>query len=294
MLALLAAFCLWLLGGTAFSFVWLLILLGAPWLSLGLSIPAIRSFHLRIQGRRSILMGGFGQLMLLGACKYPMPPFRGRLRLYDEMTGKKTWYDPSSGVPTGHCGGCRAELKRGRVCDYLGLWSFPCRAADDLHITVMPKPVEIAGLPDFSSPPLHCYRAGGDSPEEYELSAYRRGDSPKSLHWKLSFKTGHPIVRRLHRPEPQRLTVDMLSVGSRADLDRKFGQILWLSRHLLSRGIPHRLRVLNGRGVCLWEIGDTADLHRALSSLVCFPPAKPGQSLPADGGTWHYMPGDDG
>lgn len=294
MLALTVAVALWLVNGTHFSAFWLLTLLLTPWLSLLLSLAPMRSFSMKPGGCRSLTMGRRGQIMLLGTCPYPMPPFRGRLRLTDDMTGKKLRYDPEAGVPTEHCGGFRAELHRGRVCDYLGLWAFRPRGGEIVCITVLPRMVPIAHVPDFLNPPVHRYAAGGDSPEEYELCGYRRGDSPKSLHWKLSFKTGHPIVRRLRKPEPMVLTVDMIARGSRDELDRKYGRILWLGKHLCSLGVFHRLRVLTGRGVQVFSVSDEADLHRALTVLLHCPPAAPGETLPAIRGQWHYMPEDDG
>lgn len=292
MLALTVAVGLWLLNGTQFSAFWLKFLLLAPWLSLLLSLASICSFTMKPRGCRYVTMGRRGQIMLLGTCPWPMPPFRGRLRLIDEMTGKRLRYDPEAGIPTEHCGGFRAELCRGRVCDYLGLWAFPPRGGEAISVTVLPDAVPIAHVPDFRSPPVHRYAAGGDSPEEYELCAYRRGDSPKSLHWKLSFKTGHPIVRRLRRPEAVSLTVDMIARGSRDELDRKYGQLLWLGKHLCSLNISHRLRVLTGRGVQVFSVSCEADVRRALTVLLHCPPAGAGERLPALCGQWHYMPED--
>lgn len=291
MLALLLAFGLWLANGTAFSWIWLCVLLAVPPGCLALSLRAMVSFSMKPGGTRNLVMGHRGQIMLLGKSIYPMPPFRGKLRLRDDMTGKCRWYDPAPGVPTEHCGGFRAELVRGRVTDYLGLWAFPKGFAEPLEITVLPKPVPIASLPDFENPPIRRYIPGGDSPEEYELMPYRRGDSPKSLHWKLSFKTGHPIVRRLQKPELMTLTVDLIARGSREELDRRYGQILWLGRHLLSKDIPWRLRVLTGKGVQIDSIESEAALLQALTAALHCPVAAAGAELPAVDG-WHYMPED--
>ncbi len=292
MLALTVAAGFWLANGTHFSAFWLLFVLLIPWMSLLLSVAPIHSFSMKPGGCRNLTMGRRGRIMLLGTCPYPMPPFRGKLRLTDEISGKRFYYDPETGVPTEHCGGFRVQLRRGRVCDYLGLWAFPPRGGETICITVLPNVVPIAHVPDFLSPPVHRYAAGGESPEEYELCSYRRGDSPKSLHWKLSFKTGHPIVRRLRRPEPMVLTVDMIARGSREELDRKYGQILWLGKHLCAMGICHRLRVLTGRGVQVFSISVEADVHRALVVLLHCPPAGAEDTLPTIRGQWHYMPED--
>ena len=62
---------------------WMLLLTaaGLPWLSLLISLPAIFSFQMAPTGAGVLEMGEEAELMLLGSCAFPMPPFRGCLRV---------------------------------------------------------------------------------------------------------------------------------------------------------------------------------------------------------------------
>ena len=69
---------------------WMLLLTaaGLPWLSLLISLPAIFSFQMAPTGAGVLEMGEEAELMLLGSCAFPMPPFRGCLRVSGIWSGK--------------------------------------------------------------------------------------------------------------------------------------------------------------------------------------------------------------
>ena len=65
--------------GQWFSWVLLAVVLTFPWLSVLLSLGAIRKFQAAPAGAESLLMHTRVQLWLVGSCPFPMPPFRGTL-----------------------------------------------------------------------------------------------------------------------------------------------------------------------------------------------------------------------
>lgn len=83
----------------------LILVLALPWFSLLLSLPAMIRFRAEPSGPEKLEMGQEGQLWLLGSCPLPMPPFRGRLRLEDLLTGKQWYYQEPEDLSTAHCGG---------------------------------------------------------------------------------------------------------------------------------------------------------------------------------------------
>lgn len=277
----------WVILGSVPAFYFLMIAAVFPWLSLLLSLAAMLGFRLGLRGVHQCRMGQACQIVLLGHSAWPMPPFRGRVRLTDCLTGKKLWYDPLKGVPTGHCGTYRAQIHRGRVCDYLGLFAFPVRAAKPFLFSVLPEECAIEALPDFSAPKVF-HRQPGHSPEPYELRPYRTGDDPKNLHWKLSFKAGLPIIREGQQIHPMVLTVEAISRGSREELDIIYGKLLWLGKYLLERNIPFRLRVLTGVGVQVMQAAQEEALIQNICILMAQPCAPDAGNLPAGGGMWRY------
>lgn len=70
--------------------LWMLLLglLALPVVSLVLSIPALRSIRLGVAGPDRVKVGEKAELLLMGSCDMPMPPFRGRILLRDLRTGR--------------------------------------------------------------------------------------------------------------------------------------------------------------------------------------------------------------
>lgn len=287
-LILTAAFLNWLLHGSQFGFYWLIIAAFFPWLSLGMSLGAVLGFRMSLRGQRECAVGQKCDILLVGHSKWPMPPFRGRVRLLDCLTGKELWYDSSEGLPTAHCGGYRAKVCRGRVCDYLGLFAIPVRGIRTATFAVFPEEKSIENLPDFSTPKIFRWQFG-HSAEPYELRPYRRGDDPKKLHWKLSFKAGSPIIREGQEPRSVVLTVEAVSRGSREELDVLFGQLLWLGKHLLACRVPFRIRVLTGRGVQVLPVADEESLKRGIGLVMQHPCASAEDIMPPGSGIWRYV-----
>lgn len=278
----------WVILGSVPAFYFLMIVAVFPWLSLLLSLGAMTGFRLGLRGAHQCAMGQATQIVLLGRSAWPMPPFRGRVRLTDCLTGKKLWYDPLKGVPTEHCGAYRAQIHRGRVCDYLGLFAFPVKDVQQFPIAVLPEEKPIDDLPDFSAPRVFHLQQGR-SPEPYELRPYRTGDDPKNLHWKLSFKAGLPIIREGQQIHASILTVEAISRGSREELDCIFGRLLWLGKYLMERHIPFRFRVLTGAGVQAAQPEDEEALIRLICRLMTLPCALPEEKMPSGGSMWRYV-----
>ena len=93
--------------------LWLLLLglLALPVVSLVLSIPALRSIRLGVAGPERVKVGEKAELLLMGSCDMPMPPFRGRIFLRDLRTGEKRPYQEETGFIPKNCGGYAVEIE---------------------------------------------------------------------------------------------------------------------------------------------------------------------------------------
>lgn len=265
-----------------------------PVLSLLLSLPAMGFFRLTIQGDLLAGMGEEAGVYLVGSSILPLLPFKGRLCLKNLITGEILPCEET--LPTDHCGGYRAFLRKPRVCDYLGLWAFPLRKPEEKRILILPDPVPLADLPDLGKfvPRVWKPKFGGGFGENHELRLYRPGDSLNQVHWKLSAKTGTLTIREAMEPIRGRLLLTMTLRGTPDERDRKFGRLLWLGRRLLQKELPFDLRVLTGEGILSFSITEEAALNKALRRLLCTPAAREGSIRDQDfSAFWQYHIGGE-
>lgn len=283
-------------SGEWISWILLLAVVGLPWLSLLLSLPAILGFQASPAGVDVLEQGEEAEIWLLGSCGSPMPPFKGHIRVRSCFTGKDWRYEPERGLPTEHCGGYRARVEKAKICDYLGLFAFRARHTKEQTILVRPKETPVSDLLDPQRLELGSWvpKPGGGFSENHEHRLYRPGDSLNQLHWKLSAKVGDLILRE--PMEPVRGAV-LLTVSLRGDpdtLDRKFGRLLWVGRYLLERELDFEIRALTGSGVLCAHVESENDLQKAIDRLLCTPLAEDG--APWDDGMeacWQYHIGGD-
>lgn len=288
---LLGALVYYIASGEWLAWILLLTVAGLPWLSLLLSLPAILSFQLAPAGVDVLEQGEEAELWLLGSCGSPMPPFKGHIRLTGCFTGKTWRYEPEQGFPTEHCGGYRARVEKAKVCDYLGLFAFRARRTREQTILVRPKPEPVTDLVDPQRMELNHWvpKAGGGYSENHEHRLYHPGDSLNQLHWKLSAKVGQLIVREPMEPVRGAVRLTLTLRGSREELDRKFGRLLYLGRYLLERELDFEVRALTGNGVEAACVDSENALQKAIDRLLCAPLAQEG----ADWGeepeaSWQY------
>jgi hypothetical protein len=86
-------------------------LLGLPVLSLALSLPAMLSFRLRVDGPVWVAQGEEAKLQMLGGSRFPIPPFRGKLRVTKTLTGETATHTGSIRLATVHCGAVEAGME---------------------------------------------------------------------------------------------------------------------------------------------------------------------------------------
>lgn len=276
--ALMACGVFYIAYGEWLSWLVLWIVLGLPWLSLLLSLPAILSFRIEADGAGALPMGGEGDVWLLGSSGLPMPPFKGKLRLRRCITGESCRYRSLSGLPAEHCGGIAVTVEKARVCDYLGLFAFPAKTGGQKTVLVRPIPIPVPEPPDLKRYIARSWRPkfGGGFAENHELRLYRPGDSLNQVHWKLSAKTGNLTLREPMVPQRGLVLLTMNLRGTPTELDRKFGRLLWLGNYLLEQAIPFEIRALTADGIRSIPVEDEQGLGKAIDTLLCSGAAKQG------------------
>ena len=279
------------------SWILLLMILILPWLSLLLSLPAMIQFRAEVEAPEYGAPGESLHVSLWGLSHLPQPRFLGKLTRKDLLTGEISRHNPKRPLPAEHCGGIRVDVKRLRVCDYLGLFAIPVRRTEPKITVIRPVPVPMLKMPDLtrSVPRAWVPKHGGGYAENHELRLYRPGDSLNQVHWKLSAKTGQLILREPMEPCLDRLVLTIDLCGERQEIDVNFGRLLWLSRQLLEQGRNHEIHCLTADGVIVHCIGTEAQLLSALDDLLCHPLSPAGTLRDrVNGAVWQFHVGGNG
>lgn len=240
LLAMLAAFIFYMMSGAWFSWILLLTVLGLPWLSLVLSLPAMVTTRLEAEGPEHVCIHDPAQVWLKGSSFLPTPPYRGRLRLKHCFTGDMHCCPSAAKLPTEHCGGWEITVDRARICDYLGIFSFPVRPHGSRTVLVRPDLRELSRVPEM--------------PEMTEYDGTAFGWLP-----------GIPAVQDGSR---SRIPVVMTLQGTDEELDRKLGRLLWLGDYFLKNERPFELRVLTDEGIRTFAVTTDQELKHTVDRLL--------------------------
>lgn len=112
----------------------------------------------------------------------------------------------TSKISSEHCGTVRVALAQIYVYDYFGIFRLRKKTAQTVEITVLPAiiPPEGEAQPELlshgESDRFSSAKSGDDPSEVFEIRDFRDGDRLQRIHWKLSMKQGHFMVRDFSLP----------------------------------------------------------------------------------------------
>ena len=267
-----------------------------PAAALFLSRQAIRSSKLRQDLPDAVNRGDPATLDIGLSCEGPQPDWLLRITVRHTVTGKRKKLRPGASLPTDHCGAWEITVHGLYIFDILGLFPFRVTRPQTLFLPIRPLPIAPESIPELGNhAAVHWHpRRGGGFSENHDLRLYRPGDSLQQIHWKLSAKTGNLILREPLEPLRNRLLLRLDLSGTAEQIDRKLGILLWLSRYLLSKQLPHYWQVMTDGGVQTFSCQDEYTLLTSLDRLLQCKPAVSGSVLdtPANAAWWHYIGGE--
>ena len=260
------------------SWILLWVVLCFPWLSLCLSFGAMYSFRLEPDGATRIPLRTPEHIQIKPKTRSPIPPHQCRVRIQRPITGERWNLKPGDPLPTDHCGGLIVSLQKAKVYDYLGLFCRRIRNADPKTFLILPEPIAMELPSDLKEYLSRSWRPkpGGGYSEHHEIRPYHPGDNLNQIHWKLSAKVGELMLREPMEPERGLILITMDLKGSGAELDQKFGHLLWLSNWLLEQSVSFEIRVLTGMGIENWTVTGVDGLNQSMNDLLCRPFAATG------------------
>ena len=275
------------------SWIVLLAVIGLPWLSLAVSLPAMLTYRLEPEAPARLKVSAAARVRMHGTCAAPHPPVKTKILLTRTITGESWTVKLGERLPTDHCGALTARPVRAGVYDYLGLFRIKPRKIGTAATVVLPEPAKMQVPPDLSRYLARAWRPkpGGGFAENHELRLYRPGDSLNQVHWKLSAKTGKLMLREPMVPERGLMLLPMDISGTAEELARKFGRLLWLGTYLLEQSVPFEVRAMTARGLESWSVASETELQKALEALLCSGPAAGSVLEHSFAASWQYHVG---
>lgn len=249
-------------------------------------------------------------LELENLSKLPIYRIKGELVCENLLTGEvsRQWFFMNAG-PKGtatkmlqlvenHCGAIEITVSKVQIYDPLMLFGSKRAVTSESGTYVTPEIQPIT----IEEHALHAYNMesyqyspltkGNDPSETFGIREYREGDSPKTIHWKLTGKTEDLIVRELGLPVENSILLlmdkrmakgEVLDAGLRASAAELF---LSLSHSLLEKGIDHSVAWMEYRkGTFIMQhIENQNALWTAASALMASPYREDAVSTPV-----HYL-----
>ena len=279
-----------------FSWLALVAVFLLPWFSLLVSLPAIMTVQAGLRCPETVRMGVPARTALQINCPFPAPPVSCRIRLHNNLSGKRYVGFPGERIPTDHCGCVTISYDRLFVYDYLGLFCRRLRKGDSAHLYIEPKPVACHLPQQLQSRSISLWRPkpGGGFSENHDLRYYRPGDDLRNIHWKMSAKTGKLVYREPIEPAQKGYLLDLTLCGDAATLDKKLGQLVWLNHTLLQRQCDHEVQCRTANGLHRYHVDDYATAQEGLKTLLRSTPAKSEQEIKKQNVLWQYHIGGDG
>lgn len=278
-----------------FSWIFLLGVVFLPWFSLVLSLPAMLTVKASLRCPEMTSMGMPTRTALKVTCKFPVPPVGCKIRLVNNLTEVRYVGMPGEKIPTEHCGMMEISFPELVAYDYLGLFRKKLAQQDRCAVYVLPKPVaaQIDTQPISGGEGVLQPKPGGGFSEEHELRLYRPGDELRNIHWKMSAKTGKLIYREPMEPVLKGYVVTLVLSGDPPQLDKKLGQLLWISRSLLQKQLPHQVQCMTGKGLVTFAVENEDTLEKGLKELLASPRGAEG-AQDTQKHLWRHHIGGDG
>ena len=279
-------------------FSWLILVTVAvlPWFSLLLSLPAMLTVKAKVRCPETVRQQVPARSSLQMDCKFPLPQVECRIRLHNNLTGSRFVGTPGELIPSKHCGCMHIQVDRLYVYDYLGLFRRKLPKQDGLCVFIEPKPLRCP-MPEMKTD--RAVRAwkpkpGGGFSENHDLRLYRPGDELRGIHWKMTAKTGKLIYREPIEPVQKGCLLQLTLFGDGPLLDRKLGQLLFLSQRLLQLQCPHEVRCRTGEGLVQAHIENEEDVRKLMRTLLAATCATGESEEDATDVLWqHRIGGDD-
>ncbi|WMJ84381.1 DUF58 domain-containing protein [Oscillospiraceae bacterium LTW-04] len=238
--------------------------------------------------------GARGELQVINRSYLPVMQLRCTLLLRNLLTGEETGQAVSVPVlpmsrrkvtfriKSQHCGQVAVTFKRVAAVDFFGMTRYPLKFEAEADTIIMPNTFLMRVLPVIDSvcpeesDEYEPDRAGYDVSEVHQIRGYIPGDSVRQIHWKLTGKFDHLMVKQAGQPlkHAMLLFLDFSTShkkkSSPACFDALAEVAVSLSQALLDAGIAHLIGWRQPDGALAHaSVQNADDLTEALPEMLC-------------------------
>lgn len=178
-----------------------------------------------------------------------------------------------------YCGKLDCRISELRIYDYLGLVSFRKKSAqqESRVVFVLPSVYPLTNLAggakihqDTERDEFSPSKAGDDPGEIFAIREYRKGDPLTRIHWKLSGRHDHLMVKDFGLPMSEAVLLLLDLKGCPKQLDGLLDSLYSLSCFFLEHQIRHEIEWYDGLqgGFTRTGIARQDDLNTVLSALL--------------------------
>ena len=291
LIILTASFMLYIFHTEYLSWMLFLVVVFVPLLSCLMTLPFLSKYNVNLKWSRDCVRENQRAFLAVYTGQaYPVTAMRVQVKIdnlhYGETVMREVYMRPGQEtIPAIYdagykCGVIRGEIKKARAQDFLGLFLLPVPCSGISEILVLPPEIPFAGgglqikafeqmeeqdLPDAKM------RGSGDR-EQKDVRDYRKGDTARDIHWKLSARQDKLIVREYEPDGHQVAVVQIKHTDDKDAFRRCVGRFLGLANYLGEQGQPYRLM----SGGSLSEVSKTAgDMYQRLRDLLSGKPEAP-------------------
>lgn len=267
-----------------------LVTLALPWISLLVSLPGIFGVRLTLSVEAAeVNKGQSVPLQLTIDSRLPFVSGRAYVTLHthNTLTGETqdeyfTFTASPKAMTVVHqlsspcCGQVLCELRRGKVCDYMGIFSFPLSLSrcPQYQVTFYPAvyqpelSVEQVFLPGGEGERYSHTKPGDDPSELFDLREYREGDKISRIHWKLSQKSGALLVKEFGLPISDHILFVLDVNGTNRETDLLLDIFATLSHYLSRHGVSYQAAFWEENQFCLESIPNEEAIRPVLGQLL--------------------------
>ena len=228
--------------------------------------------NLRVADRLQLELEIKNEMFDRTECLQFLLPIKGKEQTYRLPTENKL------------CGQVRFRCTHAWVTDLLGLFRVPVKAGQLFYTVIYPPKIKvqmerIAGVAGSSQTDGFLQnRKGNDPSEMFELRDYVPGDDIRSIHWKLTSKTGELIIRQASDPSHHTLLLlpdyglnQLKRPDGEKEMNTVIGTGVETARAMLKKGRGFCMAIPTRNGLQIYEIQNEKEFSRLLPQWFSIP-----------------------
>ena len=191
------------------------------------------------------------------------------------------------GIKSEHIGIIKVSVKNAVIYDYFKLFSFKIKLNKEFKISflpeILPTPINLRTNPyiNTESDVFSKVKPGDDPSEIFKIRDFEGGDKLNRIHWKLTTKTGHLMVKEFSLPINTSVIIALELNANKENegyldyLDTVIESAVCISSYLAENNVRHFIQWYDGESESIFkeDIKSKNELYTALSLILSSKPS---------------------